>query len=374
MKAGCNLMGNNIYDMLNDNNIDLEGLDREGFNPIEKKQIEARFKKSINKNEKKSMKKGLMAAAIVIAIAVGTVGSGFGTSVAAAIKLATADMGLFLGINKDLGRYKTVVDQSKSSEAISVQLNEVILNGNELVVSTTIKYEKGDLKIESIDAHGEVFINGVELSESSSGVGKITEDSTFQQVVTYSLKDNELKGDLAVKIVYPSILLNGEVTNIKPYEFEFNTNGDKLAGSTIKHPINHNFTLENGSIVTLKNYVSNKVSTKLFLDINNVNKSEAVYDIQLRGYDNCGNKIVFKPRIMSADQGILELSTALGEEISDEAIEITLTPYAAAFSEGNGIFNSDLKQVEKKVAFPGKNQKLDNGYKQVGEEFTIKIK
>ncbi|MBP2022804.1 hypothetical protein J2Z44_002629 [Clostridium punense] len=367
-------MGNNIYDMLNDNSIDLEGLDRDGFNLVEKKEIEARFNKSINKNEKKSMKKGIMAASIVLAIAVGTVGSGFGTSVTAAIKLVTTDIGLFLGINKDLGRYKTVVDQSKSNEAISVQLNEVILNGDELVVSTTFKNEKGDLKIESINAVGEVFINGVELSESSSGVGKLAEDSTFQQVMTYSLKDNELKGDLAIKIVYPSVLLNGEVTNIKPYVFEFNTNGDKLAADTIKLSINHSFTLENGSIVTLKDYVSNKVSTKLFLDIDNVNKSEVVYDIQLRGHDNCGNKVVFKPRIIGEDQGILELSTALGEEISDEATEITLTPYAAAFPEGNGIFNSDLKQVEKKVAFPGKNQKLANGYRQVGKEFTIKIK
>lgn len=367
-------MGNNIYDMLNDSSIDIEGLDREGFNSFEKKQLEARFNKSINTNEKKSTQKGIMAASIVLAIALGTVGSGFGASVAAAIKLATTDIGLFLGINKDLDRYKTVVDQSKSNEAISVQLNEVILNGNELVVSTTFKNEKSDLKIESINAVGEVFINGVELSESSIGVGKIAEDSTFQQVVTYSLKDNELKGDLEIKIIYSSILLNGEVANTKPYVFDFTTNGDKLAGDTIKLPINHSFTLENGSIVTLKSYVSNKVSTKLFLDIDNVNKSEVVYDIQLRGYDNCGNKIVFKPRIMSDDQGILELSTTLGEEISDEATEITLTPYAAAFSEGNGIFNSDLKQIEKKIALPGKNQKLDNGYKQVGEEFTIKIK
>lgn len=367
-------MGNNIYDMLNDNNIDLEGLDREGFNLIEIKRIEARFKKSINKNEKKSMKKGIMAAAIVLVIAVGTVVSGFGTSVAAAIKLATADIGLFLGINKDLGRYKTVVDQSKSSEALSVQLNEVILNGNELVVSTTIKYEKGDLKIESIDANGEVFINGVELSESSSGVGKIAEDSTFQQVMTYSLKDNGLKGDLEIKIVYPSILLNGEVANTKPHVFDFTTNGDKLAADTKGLLINHSFTLENGSIVSVKNYVSNKVSTKLFLDIDNANKSEAVYDIQLRGYDNCGNKLVFNSRIISADKGILELSTALGEEISDEATEITLTPYAAAFSQENETLNNDLKQMRKKLTFPRESLKLDGIYKQVGEKFTIKIK
>jgi len=367
-------MGNNIYDMLNDNSIDLEGLDREGFNLVEKKQIEARFNKSINTNEKKSTNKGIMAASIVLAIAVGTVGSVFGASVTAAIKLATTDIGLFLGINKDLGRYKTVVDQSKRNEAISVQLNEVILNGNELVVSTTFKNEKSDLKIENINAMGEVFINGVELSESSGGVGKIVEDSTFQQVVTYRLRDNELKGDLAIKIVYPSIMFNGEVVNTKPYVFEFTTSGDKLAEDTKGLSINHSFTLENGSIVSVKNYVSNKVSTKLFLDIDNVNKSKTVYDIELRGYDNCGNIIVFKPRIMSVDQCILELSTALGEEISDEATEITLTPYVAAFSEGNGIFNSDLKQLEKIVVFTGKNQKLDNGYKKVGEAFTIKIK
>lgn len=98
-------------------------------------------------------------------------------------------------------------------------IKEVVLNGNELVVSTTTKYEKDDSKVEDIHPFGEIFINGRKMSESSGGTGKVTDDSEFQEVMTYGLKDNELKGDLDIKIVYSSILLNGEVVKIKPCIF-----------------------------------------------------------------------------------------------------------------------------------------------------------
>lgn len=347
-------MGKDVYDILNDITIDLEELDKGGFDDIEKKQIKSRFKKSVNKNKDKSRKKDIIAAVIVCAITIGIFGSGFGTSVVAAIKLASVDIASFLGIDRDLDKYKTVVSQTESSDGVSIQLNEVVLNGNELVVSTTTKYEKGDLKIKSINPFGEIFINGKKMSESSSGIGKVTESSTFQDVMTYSLKDNQLKGNLNIKIVYSSILLNGEVVKIKPRIFEFTTNGDELAVNTIELPINHSFTLENGSIVTLNNYVSNVIDKKILLTIENKNKSKVVYGIRLRGYDDYGNEIVFEPIKMSEKDGMLKLSTVTGQNISDKVTEITLIPYAVTYPEESG--------------------KLNSNYKQVGEKFTIKIK
>lgn len=347
-------MSKNIYDILNDNTINLEELSKEGFSDIEKKQIKNKFTKSISKNKNKNKKRGIIAAVIVCAITVGILENGFGTSVAAAIKLASVDIASFLGINKDLDMYKTVVGQTKSSDGVSIQLNEVVLNGNELVVSTTTKYEKGDSKIESIHAFGEIFVNGRKMSESSGGIGKVAEDSSFQDVTTYSLKENQLKGDLDIKIIYSSILLNGDLVKIKPCIFEFTTNGDELAIDTIELPINHSFTLENGSIVKLNNYVSNVIDKAIYLTIENINKSKVVYDIRLEGYDDYGNKIVFETRRMSGKDGILKLSTVLGEEISDRASELTLIPYAVDYPEQSG--------------------KLNNDYKQVGEKFSIKIK
>lgn len=347
-------MGENVYDILNDNNIDLEELNKEGFNEIEKKQIKNRFRKSINKNKNKNKKKSIIAATIASAIIVVALGSGVRTYAASAIRLASLDIASFLGSDKDLDKYKTVIGKAISNDGVSIQLNEVILNGNELVVSTTIKYEKGESKIESIHAFGQVFINGRKMSEAAGGTDRITDDSAFQELMTYSLKDNQLKGDLDIKIVYSSILLNGEVVKIKPCIFEFTTNGDELAVDTIELPVNHSFTLENGSIVTLNNYVSNVIDKKIFLTIENINKSKDVYDIKLEGYDDCGNKIRFQTVNMSKEKGMLKLSNVAGKEISKEATKVTLVPYAVAYPEESGRLNRD--------------------YKQVGEKFTIKIK
>ena len=347
-------MSKDIYNMLNDITIDLEELNKNGFDDIEIRQIKSRFKKSIAKSKGNSGKKGIIAAAIVCAMTVGVFGGGFGTSVAAAIRLASADIASFLGINKNLAMYKTVIGQTKSSDGVSIQLNEVVLNGDEMVVSTTTKYEKDDFQVEDIHPFGEVYINGKKMSESSGGTGRVTEDSEFQAVMTYGLKDNKLKGDLDIKIVYSSILLNGEVIKIKPCIFEFSTNGDELAVDTIDLPIKHCFTLENGSIVTLNNYVGNAIDKKIYLTIENINKSKVVYDIRLEGYDNYGNKLFFQTRNMSTEQGMLQLSPAAGQEISAEATEITLIPYAVAIPEQSG--------------------RLNNNYKQVGGKFSIKIK
>lgn len=347
-------MSKNIYEILNDNTINLEELNTEGFNGIEKKQIMNRFKKSIIKSKNKDMKRGIIAAAVAGIIIVSALGTGFGTSAAEAIKLAGFDIASFLDINKDLNKYKTVVGKTKSSDGVSIQLNEVVLNGNELVVSTTTKYEKDNFKVENIHPFGEVFINRRKMSNGSGGTGKLTDDSEFQEVMTYNLKDNELKGDLDIKIVYSSILLNGELVKIKPCVFEFTANGDELAVNTIELPINHSFTLENGSIVTLNNYVSNVIDKKIFLTIENKNKSKTVYDIKLEGYDDYGNKIVFVTSKISDKEGMLKLSTVIGGEISDKATKLTLVPYAVAYPEQSG--------------------KMNNDYKQVGGKFTIKIK
>lgn len=347
-------MSKYIYEILNNITMDIEELNKDGFDNIEKEKIKSSFIKSINRTKNKNRKKSIIAAALVCAITIGMLESGFGSSVVAAIKLASVDIAFFLGINKDLDLYKTVVGQTESSDGVNIQLNEVVLNGNELVVSTTTKYEKRDFEIESIHPFGEVFINGRKISESSGGIGKVSEDSTFQEVMTYSLKNNQLKGDLNIKIVYSSILMNGEVIKIKPCIFEFITNGDELALDTIELPINHSFTLENGSIVTLNNYVSNAIDKSIFLTIENINKSKVVYDIQLKGYDDRGNELFFQTRNMSTEQGMLKLSTVAGQEISDEATEITLIPYAVGYPQESGKFNND--------------------HIQVGEKFTIKIK
>lgn len=49
-------MAKNIYDMLNDNSINLEELEREGFNDIEKRRIKKKFKKTVHKNKNKKTK------------------------------------------------------------------------------------------------------------------------------------------------------------------------------------------------------------------------------------------------------------------------------------------------------------------------------
>jgi hypothetical protein len=62
--------------------------------------------------------------------------------------------------------------------------------------------------------------------------------------------------------------------------------------------------------------------------------------------------MLFETKNMGEEQGMLILSTVLGQDISDDATTVTLIPYAAAY--------------------PGKRGKLNVDYKQAGEKSTIK--
>ena len=75
--------------------------------------------------------------------------------------------------------------------------------------------------------------------------------------------------------------------------------------------------------------------------------------MELRGTDNLGNEIRFYLGHESKGNGVLELNTALGDQIADEATSLILRPYAVKFPEESG--------------------KLSNDFKPVGEPFTIDL-
>ena len=90
-------MSKNIYDMLNDYNINFDELKEEGFNDIEKKKIKYNFKKSINKENKKSnkRKKTIIAATFIGALFIGFIGTDVGATVVYGIKMASYEIATF---------------------------------------------------------------------------------------------------------------------------------------------------------------------------------------------------------------------------------------------------------------------------------------
>lgn len=333
-------MKRNIYDILNNATIDIKKLDRENFNDLEKKTFIKNFKKSINKNKSKKRKTALAASFAAFIV----LGVGLSSEVLADIKLKIFDIGYYLSINKNLDDYKTIINSSVTKNAITIQLNDVIIDNDEVIVSSTIK---SDFKLDEMGLSplSDLYINGKIVSYGSGGTGKVVDDYTYENIAIYYL-DRELPlENLNIKIKHDSVLSKGE--EIKgPWNFEFTANGEQLSIDTYESKINYDFMLDNNQKITLNKYTSNNIGQKIYYSVENKTEN---YQLELRGMDDLGNEVIFSAIYGDKNGGVYKQDTM----ISDEAKVLTLTPYA--------------------VPFPKESGEASKDYKKVGEEFTINI-
>lgn len=324
----------------------------EGYEELDNKDYNSEVYKNMGNKNNGKFKKGIVAATVAVAIGATFFGTGLGDEALATVKMAMFDIGKYLGINKNLEDYKTVVNSAVSKNGITVQLNEVILNKDEVIVATTVKSDEKLGENGNIALFGKVYINGKKTSNSASGTSKVIDEYTQEEVMSYNLDKELLQGDLYVEVKYDEayVYIDGKKDEVKgPWNFEFESNGDALTINTNTIELNNSFELENGQKVTLNEYISNDMGQKIYYSIENKDKND-VYDVVLRGNDDLGNEVEFYSSYEELNNGLMKNQT----EISEEATTLTLTPYA--------------------VAYPKESGKMSNDYKQVGEEFTIKIK
>ncbi|NFG63196.1 DUF4179 domain-containing protein [Clostridium sp. CMCC3677] len=350
-------MNKDIYDMLNEVNINIDDYEKEDFNDLEKKKIKSNFRKSISK--KKPRKRGMITATIIVALTIGMLGSNIGVSALSKVSyIISNDIASFLGIERNLDEYKTVINKSITDKGITVQLNEVILDGDEMTVSYNVIYDKKldviyDKKLEKDESwHGfnSISVNGKELNTGSSGRSRNIDDYTTQSVITYSLKNCDLNGELNIKFVSSNVMINDKEQKGK-WNFEFKTNGDQLRIDTKEMSLNNKFTLENGNEYILEKYTDNSLGQKIYASINTP-KIKSDYAVELKGTDDLGNKVEFYLSYGNNNSGLFKIQNIDGN-LNENAKLLKLTPYAAKYPENSG--------------------KMDGEYKQVGEEFTIDL-
>jgi len=359
-------MKNDIYNMLNEVNINLDCYEKESSSYIEKKNMKAKFRKLIGKN--KNYKRSYIAAGLILAVIITLFGTNLGGNALASVaQIAETDIGKFLGINKKVDEYKTVVNKAITDNGITVQLNEVVVDGTELMVYCNISSDK-KLSQESFwHAYCSVYVNGKKLyNDQYHIVHKNKDDYTTQEVTSYDLNDNDLSGELNIKIscrnvFVDSIVKEGEVKNVfvdgivkeGEWKFEFNTNGEVLKADTKEIALNNKFILENGEIYTLEKYTDNSMGQKIYATISNPIK-ESEYEVELSGIDNLGNRVQFRVKLNGKNEVVfkpLNIEKIYGN-VNNNAKTLTLTPIQVKYAQ--------------KVTENGE-------YKPIGDPFTIDL-
>ncbi|WP_238861619.1 DUF4179 domain-containing protein [Clostridium sp. YIM B02569] len=353
-------MKNNVYSLLNDTNINLDEYKKEDFNDIEKKLLKKNIRKSIKKSRKQNVGRKIIAAAAIIAVLTGMSFGNAGVYAMSKINLFNESISSFLGIEKNLEDYSTVINKSVMDNGVNVKLNEVILDDNELVISTNITSDRILKDYETWDSEMTLYINNkkIKFTGASGGI-KNLDNNTTQEVLEYdldSIKDIDLSGDLNMKIIFSKMAVNYQDDINGTWKFEFKTNGDKLKIDTKTVNLDYEFDIENGEKYILEKYTDNALGKKVYGKIINNSVNNGTYKILLKGYDDLGNKVEFDLSRGRKDWFVLKYENVLVGNMSEKASKLILTPYAVKMPEEGG-----------------EEPKFDE-YKKVGDEFTINIK
>lgn len=335
-------MKKDIYEILNDSNIDIDKYKKYDLNDIEKEKLKNNFKNSVK--NKKSIKKLPIAIAMSLILATGLVTTNLGSEILVSASITTSNISSYLGLNKNLDNYSTIINKSISKNGVTISLNDVILNNNELIVSSTIQSSKGDATNEGFHEYGDILINGKIIKAGSTGSSKAIDKSTMESVTNYILPDIDLSKEIDIKIIYSDVLV-GAKSIYGPWIFEFKANGSDLSKDTKRINLDNKFTLDNGNKINLTKFTSNAIGQEILYTIKNDNPTDkSAYDIKLVGKDNLNNPIEFGLSSSDSDGGILKIEPVLGK-LSDKATSISLTPYAVKFPEKSGKLSDDLKKI-----------------------------
>ncbi len=261
-------------------------------------------------------------------------------------------------MKKNIEPYANVVNQVVENNGVEVKLTDVIIDKDELIFSTVINTNKA---VSGFNLDYNIYINGKKLRDyGGSGLSGAIDDSKtlFHEMYSFEVKGIDTKEDVDIRIVlenfnyYIEGLEKGEIKEERikgKWEFEFTANGRELAANTYALPLDYSFGIDNTKYI-LEEFRYNPVNQKIYGKIEDKNRG-LEYDIELRGgEDNLGSKVVFY--LSSADKENLVFKYSnLNKDLAEEITSINLTPYAVKFPEENG--------------------RLNNDWKQVGEEFTI---
>lgn len=340
-------MEKNIYDLLNEVEVDLDEYEVEEFTKLEEKRILNRFFKRTTKKVN-DYKKYMVAASVAI-VSFGAIGT--------LPTLATMNPTLYkianlLGLEKDLADYSTVINQPITKEGITIGLGEVVYDkqNHKLVVTTYISMPE-IIEVQEGEGlyspHERVFVNGKELNTASRIENVQIDEYTVANVIRYDMKE-EFTGKLDIKIGIPQVFIAGKEYR-NQWNFEFTVDGEKLAKDTQVVNLGEQIKLPDGDELTLVKYTDNPFGQSIYYKTTDTLQG---YLLELRGEDNLGNPLVFEFAGGNAGEGgefrLVKQDTGL----SGEATSLTISVYGCKLPKESGPITAEYEPLSQVITIP----------------------
>ncbi|AJH61030.1 DUF4179 domain-containing protein [Bacillus cereus] len=334
-----------IYELLNDIDIDEKELEEIEASEIEKEKVKRNLKQSIRTKKKmKSWKKGVAAASILVGLSVATLGIGFPTY-AGGLPIV-GDIFRFLdngrtGLYENYKEFSTELNMTRDSNGVKVTINDAVFDGRTITITYSIESDK-DLG-EKPNIFGYPQVMGFNGGGGSSQVTKVGEKK-YVGMTTMS-------GNSSKRLDVANVWWNME-------EIELDYKGNSIKG-------NWNFALSLKAMES-KEVKVNGVSENKLIKVN-IDKME-VTPMSFIVFFNQEESKVLRSIWDSADVE-LEIKDDLGNKYAGEGNGGTSTVAEPHKSSWSATFQKLNKNATKLIVTPHVNLRVHTSENFGGVEF-----
>jgi hypothetical protein len=253
-----------IYKDLNDINVDIEQFEIDTLTDSEMKRWEKRVLRKVGKHRPSRMTKYLgFTAAVIAAIGI-TINTGVVTL--ASIPFVGGIIEEFIGRDEqvDFAAYKTAIGATAENEYGKMTLNEVLIDGGRLIMSST--YEPADGVKFNYKMHPlpKVQLNGQNLGTQTGGQSVEVHDRMFTIYNYEEISDIPLGERVHFHIVYDH--LDFEKPMEQPWVFDIEVPTDQLASNSQTIVFDDIIELGKGQTIRIDKMIVTPISAILYYD------------------------------------------------------------------------------------------------------------
>ncbi|MFF2889669.1 DUF4179 domain-containing protein [Paenibacillus sp. NPDC057967] len=293
-----------VYNDLNEMRMDLSQYEETALSDMEQKRWVYRVKNRLGRRSTMTVRRWVGFAAVLI-LAVG-VALSYGKLTLAKIPSAAGQIERFIhGENPpDYSAYKTIIGESGENAYGKLTLNEVLVDSDRLLISSTFEPAKGVDFSYQTQLRPSVLVNGedIQLTRGSQSI-KVVEG---MYTVYGDINVRELPRDgqpLQLTITYDRIMGKGEhaITGKpieQPWIFHVEVSTSEIAANMTIVDLNETIPLLQGEDVTIESAILTPISTLVYFDA-----AEASDSLRLKLVTDSGQEILESEGYISDEPG-----------------------------------------------------------------------
>jgi hypothetical protein len=253
-----------IYKDLNEINIDLVHYEEQNLSNYEKKNWEKRILIKMRKRNLSHKKKYLAVTAAFILVTGISMSTGMVSF--ANVPFVGGIIEKYIGSNEqmDYATYKTAIGTTAENEYGKLTLNEVLIDGGRLLISSTFEPAEGidfDYKMHPMP---KVIMNGQNLTSTTGGQSVELNNSKYTIYNDAEIKDIPIGETIRFHIEYDN--LDSEIPMDNPWVFDIDVPTEQLAATSETIQFNQEIQLGNGQSIRLEKMIVSPISTILYYD------------------------------------------------------------------------------------------------------------